>query len=281
MEIISRVQAAAAGLKYYFTGVACKNGHVVPRYVSVCQCVTCGYIWTKERRARAAAKKEAAKNKKKSKSKPYVGTEDKRNYHREYYQKNKETLAARQVEYSAKNATFKSYGKKLLPIDNPSEAENGDLLVSCYYCKASITPTRHQATKRLEVIRGKYPIGEEHNFYCSDECKSNCRTYRSSSTGTVQLFDYSLLSRWADDVKKLAGNTCEICGSTDNLHAHHVEPKSTNPAMAYDIENGMCLCSDCHHKRGHAGDCSPTRLGEIACRESFPKTSPHQQESAL
>lgn len=41
MEIITREDAKAAGLKYYFTGKTCKSGHAVKRYVSCAGCVEC------------------------------------------------------------------------------------------------------------------------------------------------------------------------------------------------------------------------------------------------
>lgn len=41
MEIINREQAITAGLKKYFTGVPCKNGHISERYVSGYFCLMC------------------------------------------------------------------------------------------------------------------------------------------------------------------------------------------------------------------------------------------------
>jgi 5-methylcytosine-specific restriction endonuclease McrA len=40
-EIISRAEAKAAGLKRYFTGVACTHGHVAERFVSSRHCADC------------------------------------------------------------------------------------------------------------------------------------------------------------------------------------------------------------------------------------------------
>ena len=42
MDIISRQDAKTQGLKFYFTGVACKHGHVCRRFVSNGQCEECG-----------------------------------------------------------------------------------------------------------------------------------------------------------------------------------------------------------------------------------------------
>jgi hypothetical protein len=41
MEIITRKDAKAAGIKFYFTGVNCVHGHVSNRYTSNTQCVEC------------------------------------------------------------------------------------------------------------------------------------------------------------------------------------------------------------------------------------------------
>lgn len=47
-EVISRKNAREKGLKYYFTGNSCKNGHIVERLVSNGICKTCAYKRTKE-----------------------------------------------------------------------------------------------------------------------------------------------------------------------------------------------------------------------------------------
>lgn len=39
---------------------------------------------------------------------------------------------------------------------------------------------------------------------------------------------------------------CEICGSNNYLHVHHILPRSSNPELAMDIENLMVLCKNCH-----------------------------------
>ena len=41
MELISRKDALAQGLKHYFTGKPCKRGHVSHRFVSTRQCACC------------------------------------------------------------------------------------------------------------------------------------------------------------------------------------------------------------------------------------------------
>lgn len=55
----------------------------------------------------------------------------------------------------------------------------------------------------------------------------------------------SALKQWADAVKARDGK-CLKCGTTEDLHAHHVLPKSTHPELSLDPDNGMTLCYRCH-----------------------------------
>lgn len=47
-QIISREEAKSQGLKFYFTGKPCKNGHVCKRYTSVSKCVECAITYAKK-----------------------------------------------------------------------------------------------------------------------------------------------------------------------------------------------------------------------------------------
>lgn len=50
-QLISKEQAAAPGLRRYFTGIACMHGHVSERYVNGGQCVDCGRMDAARRRS--------------------------------------------------------------------------------------------------------------------------------------------------------------------------------------------------------------------------------------
>ena len=41
---------------------------------------------------------------------------------------------------------------------------------------------------------------------------------------------------------------CAQCGSSDRLHAHHVIPWASAPAMRVEVANGLTLCAPCHGK---------------------------------
>lgn len=53
------------------------------------------------------------------------------------------------------------------------------------------------------------------------------------------------LQEWAAAVKQ-RDKACRKCGRSEDLHAHHLMPKSTHPELRLDIENGVTLCYRCH-----------------------------------
>jgi hypothetical protein len=49
---------------------------------------------------------------------------------------------------------------------------------------------------------------------------------------------------WVKAVKSIG--YCEACGFTERLEAHHILPKAKFPHLIHDINNGKCLCHNCH-----------------------------------
>jgi hypothetical protein len=60
---------------------------------------------------------------------------------------------------------------------------------------------------------------------------------------------------WARKVKRDCGYRCIICRSQIDIHAHHIWPVSRYPELEDVIENGVCLCAECHFQCG--GDADP------------------------
>jgi len=59
-----------------------------------------------------------------------------------------------------------------------------------------------------------------------------------------------LLVNWSLEVRRLAGNKCEWCGTTKKLQAHHIVARSLcSHAGQTMLANGMCLCFRCHIHR--------------------------------
>lgn len=55
---------------------------------------------------------------------------------------------------------------------------------------------------------------------------------------------------WSAKVKIIHRHKCELCGSSNNLHSHHIIPLSQGAAITYDLNNGSCLCIE-HHSYAH------------------------------
>lgn len=51
---------------------------------------------------------------------------------------------------------------------------------------------------------------------------------------------------WTEKV--LSRGECELCGSRKDLEAHHIVKWADYPKGRIDINNGLCLCMDCHIK---------------------------------
>lgn len=56
--------------------------------------------------------------------------------------------------------------------------------------------------------------------------------------------------RWAKKIR--SAGKCEVCGSREDLHAHHIVPWEYSIRGRLDLSNGQCLCKGCH-KMMHDG----------------------------
>lgn len=52
------------------------------------------------------------------------------------------------------------------------------------------------------------------------------------------------LSNWSKKIREVG--ECDICTSPNQLTAHHLWDKHTHPTLAFQQENGVCLCKTCH-----------------------------------
>lgn len=58
------------------------------------------------------------------------------------------------------------------------------------------------------------------------------------------------LESWGKSVRKLLGDECIVCGSTDTLNSHHILYKALHPELSLNINNGIPLCKE-HHLEVH------------------------------
>ena len=63
----------------------------------------------------------------------------------------------------------------------------------------------------------------------------------------VKNRQYFLYKRWKKEVLEKANHTCQCCGKSDvKLNTHHLNSYTDFPTQRSDINNGVCLCEDCH-----------------------------------
>jgi len=58
-----------------------------------------------------------------------------------------------------------------------------------------------------------------------------------------------VLMNWKRTVQK-RDKTCQVCGSTNNLNAHHILHRKYYPKLALNVNNGIILCKQ-HHNETH------------------------------
>lgn len=282
-QIINRAEAKAAGLKYYYTGNPCKNGHVAPRFIGGF-CTECAkdrkvakaedlrkyyaaraqtdafklkqkvsYQMNRERRLQAAAEYRTK-----------VDPDKQTAYRAKYRAANSERLKQDMAARGRLPVKFERFGGQLTVDDAPLSDEHGLLLVACWYCGKYFMPTRMEVRARIQAIRGQN--AGEARIYCSDGCKQSCPTYgqkkyplrlkQQTSREMSAVFRKQVLARdqWV----------CQRCGEKEAaLHAHHIIPyKMKYDSM--DVKNGITLCVKCHQKAHKEAGCRPQDIHAAA-----------------
>jgi 5-methylcytosine-specific restriction endonuclease McrA len=112
MKLISRKEAKTLGLKRYFTGLACQNGHMAERNTKTCACIICGTQKSLARQKanpeKAAARKRLWRQNNRERSNAYF---------RQWRQDNLERSTELKRDWRAKN---RGYGSQWCR-DNPDK----------------------------------------------------------------------------------------------------------------------------------------------------------------
>lgn len=132
--------------------------------------------------------------------------------------------------------------------------------VRCKFCGEWFTPGQRQLDHRISEL--EHPQGDGGSyFYCSKQCQNKCPVFGLHTNMNLEkslLPSMRELQTWSDHVIKRDGE-CQLCGTREKLHAHHIKPKMTHPFFALDPDNGVTLCKSCHHSL-HTGECSTTQI---------------------
>lgn len=108
MQIITRAEAKAKGLKRYFTGKPCKHGHIAERMTSGGNCLVCFNAWREAHpeRIRAIQRKWDAANGARHRKRFYRENRDRILAQcRVWYAANKESARQARKHYASKNKT--------------------------------------------------------------------------------------------------------------------------------------------------------------------------------
>ena len=87
-------------------------------------------------------------------------------------------------------------------------------------------------------------------IFCSRSCARKVTPGNAWKHGQSKKRERARLSsqiiEWRDTVFARDDFTCQHCGSTSYLHAHHIKPWAEYPNLRFEISNGLTLCIDCH-----------------------------------
>ena len=93
----------------------------------------------------------------------------------------------------------------------------------------------------VELVENKYLIEEEDGHY------RIVHWYENNGIGeTAKKRNNYSYRKWREAVLKRDGYKCSLCGSGDNLVAHHIKSFADFPELRLDLGNGTTLCATCH-----------------------------------
>lgn len=137
----------------------------------------------------------------------------------------KQKYCSKECGYKFKN----NGGKKGKHYPNTQRAR----IAECIVCHKEF-----RAVKDYKNVKQKY-------------CSKYCWSHRGKRTKRIQRTPEE--KRWKAEVLKRDNYTCQKCGAKKRLEAHHIKEKVNYPELKNEIDNGICLCHDCHRKTDNYG----------------------------
>lgn len=171
--------------------------------------------------------------------------------------------------------------EKIIKVTKDREDKINFCDIDCrldYYKKQKITLICKHCGKTFEAIQS-----QKDKKFCSQQCFDEYRRIIKDTYAKLQHYLRSSLNyrKWHSDVLRRANWKCEDCGAYNNLNVHH-KNELYNIALKYnfniqeilnskefnDVDNGECLCIDCHIKR-HPYNIKLINLKGQYCRRKF------------
>lgn len=171
----------------------------------------------------------------------------------------------------SKITLFDTYASQLLNVERTRRAVKFPeiLEVVCVYCGRWFVPTPYSVRCRIVALNANpiYRTFGEGRFYCSDDCKNSCPTFRRHKypKGFRLATSREVQPELRHIVFKRDGYTCQKCGKFDvEIHCHHIDPVSQNPIESADVDNCITLCAKCHKNIHKLPGCG---FNELRCKE--------------
>lgn len=154
-----------------------------------------------------------------------------------------------------------SYCQEL--FNRPGEKQQYEHAFCCKECyrkwqKINIKPPQNgnpsvavpcaQCGKELKRMPSR--LAERPHAFCNWECYTLWRRGRFAGPEAWQWkggrSKRLRMTTWRRLVLKQGNYVCAMCGSTKKLQAHHIKPFSEYPDLRMAVDNGICLCKECH-----------------------------------
>ena len=143
---------------------------------------------------------------------------------------------------------------------------------SCDYCGKIFKIQKYETTRGIK-------------HYCCGECQHKAKSESMIGEGSPN-WNPNLTpeeregqrkeegyQKWVKDIYKKYNYTCQKClkrGKGLKLNAHHIKNYKNNKEIRVDIDNGICLCEDCHkefHKKYGRNNNNEKQLKEFLEKE--------------
>ena len=157
-------------------------------------------------------------------------------------------LKSKEVQEKIKNTNILKYG-----VDNPFKSSDIQQKAKSTNCRKygyeSPMQNREVAQKSKETCMAKYGVD---NFAKTDQFKKSMSKENNPNwKGGVEYHGHERATQecvyWRTLVYQRDRFTCQVCGAKSvKLNAHHIYNWKDNPELRYDINNGICMCEQCH-----------------------------------
>lgn len=99
--------------------------------------------------------------------------------------------------------------------------------------------TYNNLLNEINVHKEKALVSERKKKEAVSRMKGANRRYEK-----LTEIDITKIALWSKEVRE--AGSCDICNTINDLTSHHLWDKASHPSLAYEAENGVCLCKPCH-----------------------------------